>query len=208
MIKQAPATQLENAAGPGASHLQFSDRFSISGLDYSNWAAKMVAEGKLYEPPTTRNITFRIAENSYSLTDFKCGYLASSQDRMNTVAFQGCEFIRAESFFAMKFAELLTIEEFCRGATSDTCVNIVDAGFTTVGAFVDAGFDFYCQTFFLRIFDECPGGVGGSASLTLTGDDGTVHYGSLQALNFEDDPGATCPANPLQDQICKVQYAG
>ncbi|KAF2848082.1 hypothetical protein T440DRAFT_491428 [Plenodomus tracheiphilus IPT5] len=193
---------------PNGSPLQMSDRLSVSGLDYSDWADKMVAEGKLFEPSTDKNFTFRIAAASWTLTSLKCGYLASSEQRMNEVAYSGCEFMRLESKFALRFASLITIEEFCAGAVDDTCINNIDAAFTTVGAFVDASFDVFCHDMFLKIFDECPGGVGGSAALSLTADDGTVHKGSLLALNFENDPGATCPANPLEESVCKLQSAG
>ncbi|KAI1669656.1 hypothetical protein L13192_07115 [Pyrenophora tritici-repentis] len=46
---------------PRALGMKMSDRFSISGLDYSTWAAKMVTEGKLAEPTINKTVTIRIA---------------------------------------------------------------------------------------------------------------------------------------------------
>jgi hypothetical protein len=60
--------------------MKMSDRFSISGLDYSTWAAKMVTEGKLDEPTINKTVTIRIAAGSFTLDNVKCGVLASGND--------------------------------------------------------------------------------------------------------------------------------
>jgi hypothetical protein len=61
---------------------------------------------------------------------------------------------------------------------------------------------------FDEIFQLCPGGVGGTAEITLTRNNGQVFSGSVGAINFKDNT-STCLANPITDiAICQAVLAG
>ncbi|CAA9960691.1 hypothetical protein PTT_14599 [Pyrenophora teres f. teres 0-1] len=193
---------------PRALGMKMSDRFSISGLDYSTWAAKMVTEGKLAEPTINKTVTIRIAAGSFTLDNVKCGVLASGNDGFQRSKDAACNFILEAAGALTTFLAWQAEEELCPGADDDTCVQVLDAVFTAGGAFVNQGLDELCPQAFDEIFGLCPGGVGGTAEITLTRGDGEVFSGSMGAINFEDDT-ATCPANPITDtEICKVVTAG
>ena len=193
---------------PRALGMKMSDRFSISGLDYSTWAAKMVTEGKLVEPTINKTVTIRIAAGFFTLDNVMCGVLASGNDGFQRSKDGACDFILEAAGALTTFLAWQAVDEFCRGANRDTCLQVLDVVFGTGGAFVNHGLDELCPLAFDEIFGLCPGGVGGTAEITLTRGDGEVFSGSMGAINFEDDIG-TCPANPITDtEICKVVTAG
>jgi hypothetical protein len=193
----------------GTAHsMKMSDRFSISNLDYSTWAAKMVAEGKLVEPTTNKTVIFCTAASSVSFDNVKCGVLASGTTGFQQSKEKACTFVRKAATGLTLVFQHFSNEEFCAGAQDDTCVTVIDAVFGAAGAYLDGGLADLCPQVFDEIFQLCPGGVGGTAEITLTRNDGQVFSGSVGAINFEDDTG-TCPANPITDiAICQAVLAG
>jgi hypothetical protein len=183
--------------------MQMSDRLSVSGLSYSTWAAKMVKEGKLVEPQHNKTIHYQTAAFGFDLSNMKCGVLASTSASLERTKRESCVAVRLYAGASTNVFRGLFKNLFCQDAEADTCITMVDVLFDVSGGFVDGGLAEQCDIVMDEILAECRGGVGGTAEIVITRNDGQTFSGSVGLQNYEDDPGATCPANPITDtEIC------
>ena len=168
-----------------------SDRYVVSGQNYTTWSNNMVAQGMMHWPDTPSSKQIKARTTSWSVNSVACGFIGGTSSSYEIGEAKFCAFVR--DFFVRDYVGLtLTGVSFPPqdGLCDDNqdCTMIIDLAFGIGGSLVKDAIPAFCEDIFEAVWNDCSGS-GGSAELTVGSETGTV-----QAQFFVRDEGATSPA--------------
>lgn len=168
------------------------------------WQDRMIAAGKMYRPNTTSVERRATLSTSWSLSNIACGFIVGEESEYDSNRDYLCNTMINTNTATFTELYLITQSEICQD--SQTCTAITSVGLGSAGWYTASLFGSICGDIFDELYNNCNGVSGGSASLAVSGSSGSTS-GSVENQFYEEDSGATCPANPLATESCTVRNA-
>ncbi|KAF2715890.1 hypothetical protein K431DRAFT_299118 [Polychaeton citri CBS 116435] len=212
LVSQIVAGSIENlpVSTKTRSRMTLSDSFSNSGMEYMDWANKMVAEGKMRWPDKRQNDVVAIRNSTrvslvrrqptgFNLQNVVCGYVEGRLDQYSQANTTFCQFIG--NSYALD-AQLILGYEIFKGALCDDvmdgededCILQAQLASKTAGYIADIVNYAICGALFEDLNSYCSGATGGSAQVVINDSNGTSLQGNIEMQFYENDSTATCPA--------------
>jgi hypothetical protein len=169
------------------------DGFRNSGLDYMDWANKMVAEGKMYWPA---NRTSRLSvDDQFDIGNIVCEIIVGDASSKANAETKFCNNLQVYSSNTLLLAEYILEGGLCED--NGNCELLMQIGFQVGGIFLNNVVGTYCTLAYAAIAQDCDGaGNGGAAAIEVNGVAGEIF--SL----WDDANQNSCSAN-TQTTVCQ-----
>ncbi|KAI6081952.1 hypothetical protein F4821DRAFT_274536 [Hypoxylon rubiginosum] len=186
-----------------ARGIAYEDRFSNSGMEYDDWADKMVEEGKLWRPDShNETTTLQIRDGpTVSFNKVLCGYMYGESNEWQDAQTRFCDLVKQYSQITLAGIEYIVQDLACEG--NQDCIFIAQLAFDQGIKYSMATVDGLCPQLFSGLQRQCSGYTGGQAQITIT-NGADKPTGTLNLQFYDKDTGATCPAT-TDSFVCRAR---